>query len=179
MAWQVTVQSGLKEVVLPDGLRYQGGAVVVLDDAQYGQLSASAVSALFSSASQLEVGNAATATNLAGGATVPAYLAPTVTTLAFASSIEIDAALGNVFSVTLTASTGTLANPTSPVDGQPVRVRITQGGSGGYTLAYGSAWDFGAAGAPTLSTAVGACDYLVGEYNAAKSKWCVAASLGY
>ena len=53
MTWQVTVQSGLREIVLPDGLRYQGGAVVVLDDAQYGQLSANAVATLFSSVSQL------------------------------------------------------------------------------------------------------------------------------
>jgi hypothetical protein len=53
MAWQVTVSSGLKEVVLPDGLRYQGGAVVVLNDAQYGSLSANAVATLFSSVSQL------------------------------------------------------------------------------------------------------------------------------
>jgi hypothetical protein len=55
MAWQVTVQSALGEVVLPDGLRYQGGAVVVLSDEEYGQLSAHAVASLFSAVSRLGV----------------------------------------------------------------------------------------------------------------------------
>jgi hypothetical protein len=124
-------------------------------------------------------GNAATATNLAGGATLPAYLAPTVTALTFGASIAVNAALGNVFAVTLTASTGTLANPTNGLDGQVIRVRITQGTGGGFTLAYGSEWDFGAAGAPTLSAAAGDTDILIAEWNAAKSKWCVSAALGY
>ena len=62
-------------------------------------------------------------------------------------SIAVNAALGNVFAVTLTASTGTLANPTNATrDGQPIRVRVIQDGTGGRTLAYGTAWDFGAAG---------------------------------
>ena len=125
---------------------------------------------------QNTTGNAATATNLAGGATVPAYLAPTVTTLTFVGSgtTLVNAALGNVFALTLTASTTTLGNPSNAsYDGQPIRVRIIQGGSGSYTLAYASNWDFGAAGSPTLSTAAGACDYLVGEWNAGKGKWCV------
>lgn len=113
------------------------------------------------------------------GATMTGELSPAVVALTFASSIAVNAALGNVFAVTLTASTGTLANPTNPVDGQPIRVRVIQDGTGGRTLAYGTAWDFGAAGAPTLSTAANAIDYLVGEYNAVKSKWCVSAALGF
>src|ERR1700678_2201498 len=59
---------------------------------------------------------------LAGGQ-MSGFLAPAVTALSFASSIAINAALGNVFAVTLTASTGTLANPTNAsYDGQPMRV---------------------------------------------------------
>lgn len=114
------------------------------------------------------------------GGQMGGFLAPAVTSLSFGSSIAINAALGNVFAVTLTASTGTLANPTNALyDGQPIRVRVVQGGSGSYTLAYGSAWDFGAAGTPTLSTVVGDCDYIVGEWNAGKSKWCVSFAGGY
>jgi hypothetical protein len=67
MAWQVTLNSGLKEVVLPDGLRYQGGATVVLSDADYGQLSAHAVSSLFSGAAQLTGGLAKVAATPVGG----------------------------------------------------------------------------------------------------------------
>ncbi len=124
-------------------------------------------------------GNAATATNLAGGATFPAYVAPKVVTLTFGASIAVNAALGNIFAVTLTASTGTLANPTNPVDGQLIRVRVAQDATGGWTLAYGTAYDWGAAGAPTLSTAASKVDILVFEYNAALSKWCGSSALGF
>jgi hypothetical protein len=124
-------------------------------------------------------GNASTATNLEGPATVPAQFAPTVVPLSFGASIAVNGLLGNVFDLTLTASTGTLANPTGMVNGQPVRVRIRQGGAGGYTLAYGSQWDFGAAGAPTLSDYEGACDYVVGEWDSVKSKVNVSSALGY
>jgi hypothetical protein len=114
------------------------------------------------------------------GGSMTGWLAPAVVTLTFAGSIAVNAALGNVFAVTLTASTGTLANPTNAThDGQSIRVRVIQGGSGSWTLAYGTAWDFGAAGTPTLSTAAGACDYIVGEWNAGKSKWCVSFAGGY
>jgi hypothetical protein len=45
---QVTVTSGLKNVVLPNGLRYDGGAVVVLSDEEYSLIPAAARSGLFS-----------------------------------------------------------------------------------------------------------------------------------
>jgi hypothetical protein len=128
---------------------------------------------------QSTTGNAGTATNLAGGATFPDYVAPAVTALTFGASIAVNAALGNVFAVTLTASTGTLANPTNPVDGQLIRVRVAQDATGSRTLAYGTAYDWGAAGAPTLSTAANKVDILVFEYNAALSKWCGSSALGF
>jgi hypothetical protein len=113
------------------------------------------------------------------GATMAAWLAPAVVTLTFGTTISINAALGNVFAVTLTASTGTLGTPSNPVDGQPIRVRVIQDSTGGRTLAYSGGWDFGAAGAPALSTAANAVDYLVGEWNASKSAVCVSAALGF
>jgi hypothetical protein len=124
-------------------------------------------------------GTWASLASLAGAAFV-GYVAPAVVTLTFASSILVNAALGNVFAVTLTANIGTLANPTNAThDGQPIRIRVIQGTGGSFTLSYGNAWDFGAAGTPTLSTAAGTVDYLVGEYNASKSKWCVSSALGF
>lgn len=45
---QVTVHSGLKNVVLPNGLRYPAGAVVVLSDAEYSLIPQAALATLFS-----------------------------------------------------------------------------------------------------------------------------------
>ncbi len=106
------------------------------------------------------------------GVTFTGYVTPAVITLSFASSIALNAALGNDFRLTLTASTGTLANPTNPVDGQTIKVQVTQGTGGSFTLAFGSAYDFGTAGAPTLSTAATKVDILGFVYNAALTKWC-------
>lgn len=123
---------------------------------------------------QSTTGNAATATNLAGGATLPDYLAPAVTTLVFVGSgtTLVNAALGNAFNLTLTASTTTLGNPSNPVDGQVIRFRITQGTGGGFTLTYGTAYDFGVTGTPVLSTAAGKVDVLGFEFVASLAKWC-------
>ena len=114
------------------------------------------------------------------GGTMTGWLAPAVVALTFGASIAVNAALGNVFAVTLTASTGTLANPTNPVDGQAIRVRVIQDGTGSRTLAYGTAYDFGGAGTPTLSTGAGKVDILGFEFVSSLSKWCYLGSgLGF
>jgi hypothetical protein len=51
MTWTVTLDSGDREVVLPNGLRYQGTAQVVLSDEWYSQLSGAALSSLLSAVS--------------------------------------------------------------------------------------------------------------------------------
>ena len=131
---------------------------------------------------QNTTGNAATATNLAGGATLPDYLAPKAVTLTFVGSgtTLVDASLGNAFNLTLTASTTTLGNPSNAVDGEVIRFRITQGSGGSFTLSYGTAYDFGTAGAPTPSTTAAKVDILGFEYVASISKWCYLGSgLGF
>jgi hypothetical protein len=106
-------------------------------------------------------------------ATLTKYIAPAVVTLTYGTSIEVDAAEGNAFNVTLTASTGTIENPTSPVDAQVIRFRITQGSGGSFTVAWGTDYDFGAGGsAPVLSTTAGKLDIVAFEYDAGISKWC-------
>jgi hypothetical protein len=107
------------------------------------------------------------------GGTMTGWLAPAVSALSFVGggTTLVNAALANAFNLTLTASTTTLGAPSNPVDGQVIRFRVTQGGSGSYTLAYASAYDFGAAGSPTLSTSVGKVDVLGFEYVASLSKW--------
>ena len=68
---------------------------------------------------QSTTGNAATATNLAGGATFPAYVAPKVTTLTQSGgNVAVDASLGNDCRLSLTASGWTISNPVNPVNGQ-------------------------------------------------------------
>ena len=114
------------------------------------------------------------------GAQFTGYVSPASSTLAFGSSIAVNAALGNTFNLTLTASTGTLANPANPIEGQVIRFRITQGSGAPYSLAYGTAYNFGAAGQPVLSTTAGAVDILAFEYVASLSVWCyVGAGLGF
>jgi hypothetical protein len=129
---------------------------------------------------QSTTGNAATATNLAGGATLPDYLAPKVASLTDGSTIAVDASLGNAFNLTLSASGHTLSNPTNSVDGEVIRFRITQGTGGSFTMSFGTNYDFGAGSAPTLSTAAGKVDILGFEYVSSISKWCYLGSgLGF
>lgn len=115
---------------------------------------------------------------LAGG-TLTGWLAPAVITITFVSSgnSAVNAALGNEFALTLTDSTSTLGAPSNPVDGQTIRIRVIQGGAGSFTLAYNTIYDFGATGAPTLSTAAGKVDILAFEYVASLPKWCFLGSM--
>jgi hypothetical protein len=50
VTWQVTLNGGDKNVALPNGTRYQGSAAVVLSDAEYSQLSPTALASLMSAA---------------------------------------------------------------------------------------------------------------------------------
>ena len=114
------------------------------------------------------------------GGTMTGYLAPAVVSLIFGSSIAVSAALGNDFRLTLTASTGTVAAPSSPADGQVIKFQITQGAGGSFTLAWNAAFSFGAASAPVLSTAAGDVDIVGFVYNAALGAWCyLGSALGF
>jgi hypothetical protein len=105
-----------------------------------------------------------------GTALAPAYIT-TVSTLTNSSgTVATNAALANVFELSITASGWTLSNPTNPTDGQKIIWRLIQGGSGSYTISWGTAFNWGSGSAPTLSTAVGKTDYVVGIYNGTTSK---------
>jgi hypothetical protein len=107
------------------------------------------------------------------------YVSPAVVNLTDAATIAVNASLGNDFRVTI-AGNRTVGNPSSPVDGQRITFQISQGTGGGFTLTWGSAYNFGAAGAPTLSTSAGATDVLGFIYNAAKAGWlCAGSALGF
>ena len=82
-----------------------------------------------------------------------------LTTLTDGATITPNFALNNSFTVTL-GGNRTLANPTNLVAGQSGVFIINQDGTGGRTLAYGNAWDFSGATAPTLTTTANAQDMI-------------------
>jgi hypothetical protein len=75
------------------------------------------------------------------------------------ATITPNFALANNFSVTLGGSR-TLANPTNLTAGQSGVIVVTQDGTGGRTLAFGSNWKFPGGTAPTLTTAANAVDVI-------------------
>jgi hypothetical protein len=106
-------------------------------------------------------------------------VAPAVVALTDGANIALNASLGNVFTVTL-AGNRTLSSPTGPSSGQHILVIVTQDATGSRTLSYGAAYNFGAAGAPTLTTTAGDWDILGFVYDAVQAEWCCAGSaLGF
>lgn len=115
---------------------------------------------------------------LLAGANFTGAVSPAVAALTDGSSIAINAALGNVFTVTI-AGNRTLANPTNLVDGQRIIIAVKQDGTGSRLLSYGTVYAFSAAlPAPTLSTAAAATDYFGFIYSAAATKLRLLAFLG-
>jgi hypothetical protein len=63
-------------------------------------------------------------------------------------------------------------NPTgTALDGEKLTLEIWQSSSGSDTVTFGTAFDFGTPGAPTLSTAASAGDYVGFQYSSNNSKW--------
>jgi hypothetical protein len=107
--------------------------------------------------------------------TEPGALAPAVVGLSDASTITVDASLGNDFRVTI-AGNRTMADPTNATDGQKIVFQITQGAGGSFTLTWGSGYLFSPnLPQPTLSTPAGQTDLLAFIYNAALGKWLLVA----
>ena len=118
------------------------------------------------------------------GATFTGWVAPAVVTLTDAPTVVVNAALGNDFRVTLTASGHTVGAPSNPVNGQDITFLITQPASGGpYTVTWASGtggYSFGAGSAPTLSTAASATDMIAFKYRASASQWlCLGTAAGF
>jgi len=101
------------------------------------------------------------------GGQMTGELSPAVVTLTDAATITVNAGAGNDFRVTLGGSR-TLGNPSGGTDGQKITFDIT---SAGYTLSYGSAYEFTAAGPPALASGAGYNDLLGFRFKASKGKW--------
>jgi hypothetical protein len=114
-------------------------------------------------------------TAAAGTTVLQGAVAPAVVVLADATTIAVDASLGNDFRVTI-AGNRTVGTPANPADGQKITVQVTQGAGGPFTLAWSSGFEFSTGlPQPTLSTTAGQTDLLGFIYNASKGKWLLAA----
>lgn len=96
---------------------------------------------------------------LAAAQTFTAAQRGTISALVDGATITPDFAVANNFSVTL-GGNRTLANPTNLTAGQSGAIVITQDGTGGRTLAYGSNWKFPGGTAPALTTTASAVDVI-------------------
>lgn len=85
-------------------------------------------------------------------------------TLTDAATINTDAALGNVFLVTL-AGNRTLANPTNLVAGQSLVWHIHQDATGGRTLSFGTLFKFQGGVVPAIALGANAKSVLSGTYD--------------
>lgn len=82
-----------------------------------------------------------------------------IITLTDGSTVNWDMSTGYNSKVTL-GGNRTLAAPTNPIEGRTYTLQVIQDGTGSRTLTWPSAFDFGAAGSPTLQTGTGKIDFV-------------------
>jgi Pectate lyase superfamily protein len=112
--------------------------------------------------------------------------ASAVSVLTFATTIAVNALLGNIFRLALTNSTATMGVPANPVNGQAISFWLTQPtasatlawatGTGGYD--FGASWSSGTG--PTLSAGGSKTDIVNFVYDSVKTAWLfTGATLGF
>ena len=116
---------------------------------------ASTEAARIDSSGRLGIGT----TSITGKVTVSGNAVGVVVALTDGATITPDFSTANYFSLTI-GGVRTLANPTNQTAGQSGTIVITQDGTGGRTLAYGSNYKFAGGTVPTLTTTAGAVDTL-------------------
>jgi hypothetical protein len=111
------------------------------------------------------------------GATFTGAVVMTPVVLTDASTVAVNAALGNQFKVTL-GGNRTLGAPSNPVDGQIITVWFIQDGSGSRTITLalspgtsGGYWYGTDLTSITLSTAAGTMDKATFQYDATNTRW--------
>jgi hypothetical protein len=117
---------------------------------------------------------------LKAGDTMTGYFRTAVVALTDAANISTDAALGNIFTVTI-AGNRTFDAPTNPLADQKITYKIRQDAVGGRVITWDAAFNFGVdlSGVPN-STSPDVFDYYGFQYNSVTSKWdCLAISRGY
>lgn len=86
-----------------------------------------------------------------------------------AATVTIDGAIKRCFRLTL-GGNRTLATPINLVAGNVINLALKQDATGSRTVTWGSDWDWGVAGTPTLSTVAGRVDFVSAYYSGAHSK---------
>lgn len=101
--------------------------------------------------------------------------------LTFASTIAIDASLGDYYRITLTGATAILANPTNLTDGWHATVEVIQDAVGNRALTLDTKYAFGTdVTALNLSTAASKHDFIGLRYNSTTDKvYVLAVGHGY
>lgn len=116
-------------------------------------------------------------------ADLPAVVVADAGALTYGASIAVDASVGIDLTLTLTGSSGVIQNPSNLTPWQFLRFHIKQGPGGGFTVAYGSMYTFGAAGQPDLSATAGQSDTVAFQFDptlGASGKLCYCGSgLGF
>lgn len=128
-------------------------------------LSAATIAQTSANAAQTTATSALGAANTAQATVNALALRDVPLALVDAPVISVSALQHNAFSVTL-GGNRTLAAPSFLVDGALLSFALRQDATGGRTLAFDAIYNFGAAGAPVLSTTPGAVDYAFGYYDA-------------
>lgn len=106
---------------------------------------------------------------------VDAKVNPAPVTLTDAPTIATNAALGNLFLVTLSGNR-TLGTPTNPTNGQRITWEVIQDATGSRALTLSSAFGLGTTiSSTTLTTTPNKRDFLTAVYNATSAKWYVIA----
>lgn len=83
-----------------------------------------------------------------------------------------DMSRGNLFYITLTASTAVIGAPLTPLPWDEITLVFIQGGSGGYTATFNPIFEFGGI-TPMWKTTVGASNILKAIYNPTTNRWVV------
>lgn len=120
-------------------------------------------------------GAAPTASPTFTGVATFAKMVQTPVTLTDASTVAVDASLGNTFRLTMTSGIGAtriLGNPTNSTDGQMIIVEVVQDVTGSRLLTYGTNYAFGTlVTSPTLTTTASKTDFLGFMYSSTAGKW--------
>ena len=158
----------LKELVASDNLDLASSGIVNVTSIGATNINVTGiVTATSIGATNINVTGIVTATSVAINTTttnntklyVQGNAASNIVTLTDGATITPDFTLGNNFQVTI-AATRNLANPTGVTTGQSGVIFIQQDGTGGYSLSYGTSWDFASATPPTLITTANALNAL-------------------
>jgi hypothetical protein len=94
----------------------------------------------------------------------PGATAPAVSAVSFSSTVTLPST-ANVLTLTLTGSC-TINAPSSGVNGQSIQFRLTPSTN---TVTWGTGWDWGTAGTPTLGTS--GWNWIQMTYDGAASDW--------